>query len=115
MFRMISRPLLRLSPGQSLRQRYLGRKQVIFHLIVLGFLVSSTAYAADFEANLSSLVTAMTRKVFPILGLYYAAEAACMFVQGNPDAGRRIKTVGIGFVALIGINGAWSWLNGLIR
>ena len=83
--------------------------------LALPLFVPTLAVAADLEANLSSLVTAMTRKIFPLLGIYYAAEVAFLFVQGNPDAPRRLKVVAVGFVALIGINGAWAWLNGLIK
>jgi hypothetical protein len=73
------------------------------------------AQAADLESNLTALVGAIVRKVFPILGLYFVAEAAFLFVQGHPDASRRIKTVALGLVGLLGINSAWSWLSGLIR
>lgn len=78
-------------------------------------LLAVDAHAADLESNLMALVSAIIRKVFPILGLYFVGEAAFLFVQGHPDASRRIKTVALGLVGLLGINSAWSWLSGLIR
>ena len=73
------------------------------------------AFAADFEATLTSLVTGVVGRILPIFALYACGETALAFAQDRPEAKDKAKTVAVGVVALLGINAVWAWLKGQIK
>ncbi|OFZ56274.1 MAG: hypothetical protein A2428_15545 [Bdellovibrionales bacterium RIFOXYC1_FULL_54_43] len=83
--------------------------------IVILALIPSLAYAADFEATLTSLVTAVLGRIMPIFALYHCGETALAFAQDKPEAKDKAKTVAIGVVALLGVNAVWAFLRAQLK
>lgn len=73
------------------------------------------AQAENFESSLQSLVTALTGRILPILALGYVGKNIFGHIQGDPNAKRETAHVAIAVVALMGINGVWSWLRSQVR
>lgn len=73
------------------------------------------AMAANFEATIQSLVSSFVGRILPILALGYVGKNIFSHIQGNPDARRESVQVAIAVVALLGIQGVWTWLKAQVR
>lgn len=73
------------------------------------------AQAASFENSLQSLVNGVVGRILPIIAFFYAAEAAICWIQNKPEAKDKATRVAVGTIALLGINGVWSWLQSHVR
>lgn len=79
------------------------------------FLTPLAAEASSFEATLESLVNSIVSRILPILSLGYVGKNIFSHVQGDPNAKRETAQVVVAVVALLGIQGVWSWLRAQVR
>ena len=70
---------------------------------------------ASFEATLESLVNSIVSRILPILSLGYVGKNIFSHIQGDPNAKRETAQVVVAVVALLGIQGVWSWLRAQVR
>jgi hypothetical protein len=73
------------------------------------------AEGASFEATLESLVNSIVSRILPILSLGYVGKNIFTHIQGDPNAKRETAQVVVAVVALLGIQGVWSWLRAQVR
>lgn len=78
-------------------------------------LLPSYAFAGNFEGSLQSLVNGVVGRILPLIAFFYAGEAAIHWIQNKPDAKDKASRVAVGTIALLGINGVWSWLQSHVR
>jgi hypothetical protein len=73
------------------------------------------AHAASLESSLEALVSSLVGRLLPILALGYLGKNIFGHIQGDPNAKRETANVAIAIVALLGINGVWTWLKSQVR
>lgn len=78
------------------------------------FLFPSLAWA-DFQSSIQSLITGVVTGIFPALVMYEAAKAGVSYAKKSPDAKEKAEAAAIGAIAVLGINGVWSYLKGHVR
>lgn len=83
--------------------------------IFLGLAIPLIAEAANFEATLESLVNSIVSRILPILALGYVGKNIFAHIQGDPNAKKETAQVVVAAVALLGIQGVWSWLRSQVR
>lgn len=76
--------------------------------------VPSIAFA-DFSSSLQSLVTGVFGGIFPAILMYEAGIAGIAFAKRKPDAKEKAEAVAIGTIAVLGINGVWSYMKSHIK
>ena len=91
------------------------RLQLAAHTTLVLFATIPYAHAADFEGSLRSLVSAVVTRIMPICALPFLAKTAFGYVQGDPMAIAQTPKVVVGVVALLGVNGVWSFLQSHVR
>lgn len=82
---------------------------------IILFLLPLEAKAANFESSLEALVSSVVGKILPILALGYVGKNIFGHIQGDPNAKKETANVAIAVVALLGINGVWTWLKSQVR
>ena len=70
---------------------------------------------ADFSTSLQSLVTGVFSGIFPAILMYEAGLAGIAFARKTPDAKDKAEATALGILAILGINGLWSFINGHIK
>lgn len=83
--------------------------------LIFGILFPALSYGANFEATLESLVNSVVARILPILALGYVGKNIFAHIQGDPNAKKETAQVAIAVVALLGIQGVWSWLRSQVR
>lgn len=86
-------------------------KRLLYSLL----LFPALAGAANLESSLESLVSSVVGRILPILALGYLGKNIFGHIQGDPNAKRETANVAIAVVALLGINGVWTWLKSQVR
>ena len=85
------------------------------HTALVLFVTIPSAHAGDFEGSLRSLVSAVVTRIMPLCALPFLAKNAFGYVQGDPMAIAQTPKVVVGVVALLGVNGVWSFLQSHVR
>jgi len=100
-----------------LRSKERIKDQFCAQLVPMGLalIVPGSVLAASFESSLQSLVNGIVGRILPLVAFYYAGEAAVHWIQNRPDSKDRASRVAVGTIALLGINGVWSWLQSHIK
>ena len=83
--------------------------------VFISIVLPASAMAASFEGTLQSLVNSVLSRILPLFALFYVGEAALTWIQNRPEAKDKATRVAVGTVALLGVNGVWSWLQSQIR
>ena len=84
------------------------------HGVFISLLFPSLALA-DFSTSLQSLVTGVFGGIFPAILMYEAGLAGLAFAKKTPDAKDKAEATAIGTIAVLGINGLWSFLKSHIK
>jgi hypothetical protein len=84
-------------------------------IISFGAFFPAVTYGANFEATLESLVNSVVSRLLPILALGYVGKNIFGHIQGDPNSKRETAQVAVAVVALLGIQGVWSWLRSQVR
>jgi|GEM_PF-3342440 len=110
--------LTRISLNLKSKKTYLELRSKKQHrsLFLSGIgLFPSIAFGGNFEGSLQSLVNGVVGRILPVIAFFYAGEAAIHWIQNKPDAKDKASRVAVGTIALLGINGVWSWLQSHVR
>ncbi|MBI2712579.1 MAG: hypothetical protein HYX41_06990 [Bdellovibrio sp.] len=83
-------------------------------IAVTSFLYTPFAMA-DFQSSIQSLVTGVVTGIFPAVVMYEAAKAGVAYAKKTPDAKEKAEAAAIGAIAVLGINGVWSFLKSHVR
>src|SRR4051812_29830881 len=78
------------------------------------FLLPGIAYA-DFQTSIQSLVTGVVGGILPAIVMYEAGLAGLAFAKKTPDAKDKAEATAIGAVAVLGLNGVWSFLKSHVK
>jgi hypothetical protein len=70
---------------------------------------------ADFQSSLQSLITGTLSGIFPMIAMFQVGVAGLSWARRAPDAKERAEAAVIGTIAVVGINGVWTYLKGHIR
>jgi hypothetical protein len=70
---------------------------------------------ADFQTSLQSLVTGVIGGILPAIVMYEAGVAGVSMARRNPDWKEKAEATALGAIAVLGINGVWSFLKGHIK
>jgi len=102
---------------QELQKEFDLKKKYCFDRIAtIGtILLPNYAFAGNFEGSLQSLINGVVGRILPLIAFFYAGEAAIQWIQNKPDAKDKASRVAVGTIALLGINGVWSWLQSHVR
>ena len=84
-------------------------------ILILGIFYPAISQGANFEATLESLVNSVVSRLLPILALGYVGKNIFGHIQGDQNAKRETAQVAVAVVALLGIQGVWSWLRSQVR
>ena len=104
-----------LIKGDHMFKVRLGIPRRLGALVVFLLVSSSWANAANIESSLQSLVNSVLTRIFPSFALYYVGHTAILYIQDKPEARDRAGKVALGVIALLGVTGVWSWLQGNVR
>jgi|GEM_PF-3208268 len=83
--------------------------------LTLFIFFENVSHAASLEGSLQSLVNGLVNKILPVLSLGYVGKNIFAHIQNDPEASRESIRVSIAVVALLGLSGVWSWLQGHVR
>jgi hypothetical protein len=86
----------------------------IFRVLFLSFLYPSRVFA-DLQSSVQSLIMGVITGIFPALVMYVAAKAGVAYAKNSPDAKDKAEAAAIGAVAVLGINGVWSFIKNHIN
>ncbi len=83
--------------------------------IVFTLALFPTFALADFQSSIQSLITAVITGIFPAVVMYEAAKAGVAYAKNSPDAKDKAEAAALGAVAVLGINGVWSFIKNHVR
>ena len=79
------------------------------------YLLFPSLALADFQSSIQSLITGVITGIFPAIVMYEAAKAGVAYAKKTPDAKDKAEAAAVGAIAVLGINGVWSFLKSHVR
>ncbi len=79
------------------------------------YLLFPSIALADFQSSVQALVTGVITGIFPALVMFEVAKAGVAYAKKTPDAKDKAEAAAIGTIAVLGINGVWSYLKNYVR
>lgn len=70
---------------------------------------------ADFQSSIQSLVTGVVGGILPAIVMYEAGLAGVSFAKKSPDAKEKAEATAIGAIAVLGLNGVWTFLKSHVK
>jgi hypothetical protein len=90
------------------------RRYLSGRVAFIAFFFPAFAYA-DFQSSFIGLITAVVSGIFPSAVFYEAGKAGVLYARKHPEAKDKAEAVAIGAIAVLGINGVWSYIKGQIH